>query len=197
MTDETVMTETSDVSTKGLDTAVINDTEEHSEQIPEVPSEAVDNTDVPSTEPELLDETEDQSGIKDEAESLRDEIHSLRQRITELEAERDTQARLIQEVADFAALFPDVDLELIPESVWDSVRKGTPLMASYALYEKRMKAEEARIAKINASNASRSAGVAGKDAAGEYFSPDEVRRMSPSEVHANYSKIKESMKKWI
>ena len=94
-------------------------------------------------------------------------------------------------------LFPDVPVEELPDEVWESVRAGAPLAAAYALYEKKKYAEAKRIAAINAKNASRSPGAAGTDTASEYFTPDEVRRMSRAEVHANYSKIKESMKKWM
>lgn len=145
--------------------------------------------------------TENDGDVKDTeatpAEALKAEILALKEKISELEAERDTQARLVREMSDFSALFPEVDVKCIPDSVWDQVKSGTPLAASYALYEKRIRAEEAKISRINASNATHSAGVAGKDTASEYFSPDEVRKMSPAEVHANYRKIKESMKKWI
>lgn len=129
--------------------------------------------------------------------SLKEEITALKTKISELETQRDTQTRILEELSDFNALFPTVEMEDIPECVWESVKKGTPLIASYALYEKRLAAEEARIAKINAANALRSPGIAGKDTASEYFTPDEVKKMSRSEVHANYSKIKESMKKWM
>ncbi len=150
---------------------------------------------IPTEAEEISDSTptEEDKGI----DALKDEIRSLKEQISALEAERETHSRMLQEVSDFSLLFPDVDLDEIPESVWESVKKGTALSASYALYEKRMDAERARIAKINASNASRSAGVAGKDTANEYFTPEDVRKMSPSEVHANYSKIKKSMSKWM
>lgn len=57
--------------------------------------------------------------------------------------------------------------------------------------EKRQKAEE-----INRRNASRSAGRAGNSTAPEYFSPEEVRAMSQSEIRENYQRIRASMKKW-
>ena len=150
---------------------------------------------IPSETEEISDNAPpaEEEGI----EALKEEILSLKEQISALEAERETHSRMLQEVSDFSLLFPDVELNDVPESVWESVKKGTALSASYALYEKRLRAEEARIAKINASNASRSAGVAGKDTASEYFTPEDVRKMSPSEVHANYSKIKKSMSKWM
>jgi DNA repair exonuclease SbcCD ATPase subunit len=130
-------------------------------------------------------------------ESLLEEIESLKAQISELEKLKHAEARILAEIGDFCALFPDVPVEELPDEVWDSVRKGAPLAASYALYERKKAAEAKRIAQINAKNASRSPGAAGTDTAGEYFTPDEVRRMSRAEVHANYSKIKESMKKWM
>lgn len=146
---------------------------------------------------EALNELNDDKEAVSSSEQLIAEIHKLKDRINELERMKETQSRMLIEVGDFAALFPDVPVESIPEEVWDNVKKGTCLAASYALYEKRMLAESKRIAEINAKNARRSPGIAGKDTADEYFSPDDVRRMSRSEVHANYSKIKESMKKWM
>ena len=128
---------------------------------------------------------------------LKEDIRTLKEQIAELEAAKQAQERMLEEISDFHALFPEADLEAIPEEVWASVKNGQPLAAAYALYQRRAEAEMARIAKINAKNASRSAGIAGKNTAGEYFTPDEVRKMSRAEVHANYSKIKESMKKWM
>lgn len=130
-------------------------------------------------------------------EVLKEEILALRQQISELEETKRAQERMIEEISDLYTLFPEADLEKIPESVWTSVKNGCNLPAAYALYQKRAEAEAERIAKINTENASRSPGIAGKNTAGEYFSPEEVRKMSRAEVHANYSKIKESMKKWM
>ncbi len=141
---------------------------------------------------DLIEKMEESATAKLEAT-----IVELKNKITELEAMRSAQERILEEIGDFTALFPEAKIEDIPESVWESVKSGVSLSASYALYTRRLEAEAARIAQINSANASSSAGKAGKNTANEYFSPDEVRKMSRSEVHANYSKIKESMKKWI
>ena len=128
---------------------------------------------------------------------LQAQIELLKQEIAKLEEFKKAQNRILAEIGDFVALFPDIPIEKIPDTVWESVKQGAPLAASYALYEKRMVAEAKRIEEINAKNARKSPGAAGKDTAGEYFSPEDVRRMSRAEVHANYSKIKDSMKKWM
>ena len=178
MTDETVM----------IDEEVSKI--EETDALPEDAPEAVPETELP-------DAAEIQAAPEESIEFLRQQISDLKSQISNLEAMRDTQTRVLEELADFRDLFPEVEINAIPESVWESVKKGTPLIASYALYEKRMEAERARISLINAKNASKSAGIAGINTASEYFSPDEVRKMSRAEVHANYSKIKESMKKWM
>ena len=63
------------------------------------------------------------------------------------------------------------------------------------LAEKTAEGERLRAA-INARNAEQSAGAVTNTTDSGYFSPTEVRKMSPDEVKKNYSMIIESMKKW-
>lgn len=125
--------------------------------------------------------------------SLKAEIDRLR---AELEESRSVNQRVADDISEFHRLFPNVELGSIPDEVRNSVRTGIPLSASYALYEKRLDAERERIEAINRQNAIRSSGAAGKNTPKEYFSPEEVRSMSQSEVRENYKKIIDSMKKW-
>ena len=124
---------------------------------------------------------------------LRGEVERLR---AELQSVRKTEARVNADVEEFRRLFPNADLAGLPEEVTDGVRAGTPLSASYALYERRIAAERERAEAVNRQNAFRSSGAAGKNTSREYFTPDEVRAMSQSEVRDNYTKIVESMKRW-
>ena len=150
----------------------------------------------------VIDETLETEVVNTETEpvesieSLREIIFDLQSKISSLEAERKAQERILEELGDFNSLFPNVSIDEIPESIWESVKKGSSLAASYALYEKRKLAEAKRIEQINSNNAAKAAGIAGTHAANEYFSPDEVRKMSRSEVHANFAKIRKSMEKW-
>lgn len=163
-------------------------------------ADAEENTDhLPDEEPIVEKEIDGELESAAEATiaSLLEEISTLKEQIAKLEALKQTEARILAEIGDFVALFPDVPVEELPDEVWESVRAGAPLAASYALYERKRAAKAKRIAAINQKNASRSPGAAGTDTASEFFTPDEVRRMSRAEVHANYSKIKESMKKWM
>ena len=156
-------------------------------------NEADLSTDQKASQPEGAETiTQDEESIS----FLKETINSLKSKISELEKARDTQERILCELGDFSSLFPNVSIDDIPECVWDSVKKGTSIAASYALYEKRTEAERIRREQINSLNASKSAGIAGKDTANEYFSPEEVKKMSRAEVHANFAKIRRSMQKW-
>ena len=177
--------------------------EELSEE-PEVESSEEDTVPFTPEKAEAADADKEPAADENELEAdmqtidaLKAEIEHLKEQIEKLEELKRSQNRILAEIGDFVSLFPEIPIEEIPDTVWESVKQGAPLAASYALYEKRMVAEAKRIAEINAKNAKKSPGAAGKDTAGEYFSPEDVRRMSRAEVHANYSKIKDSMKKWM
>ena len=177
--------------------------EELSEE-PEVESSEEDTVPFTPEKAEAADADKEPAAEENELEAdmqtidaLKAEIEHLKEQIEKLEELKRSQNRILAEIGDFVSLFPEIPIEEIPDTVWESVKQGAPLAASYALYEKRMVAEAKRIAEINAKNAKKSPGAAGKDTAGEYFSPEDVRRMSRAEVHANDSKIKDSMKKWM
>ena len=143
------------------------------------------------TEVEELNAQQAETGSEDisEIERLRTENEALR-------AELENARRLEAELADFTDIFPDQDIRAIPDEVWQSVAKGNSLSAAFALYERKKIDLQKRAEQINQLNAYRSAGQAGSNTVREYFSPDEVRAMSQSEVRANYKRIIESMKKW-
>ena len=56
--------------------------------------------------------------------------------------------------------------------------------------------EHQKLNDVNRANAMNSSGSIGNKTGAEFFTPDEVRAMSQSEVRANYQRIIESMKKW-
>ena len=142
---------------------------------------------------ESCEDDETQSALLPSVEELHAELARLR---AELEETKSLHARMAAELGEFQALFPEVSVSALPESIWEQVRSGIPLAASYALYEKKCILHREHAAKINMQNAKKASGAAGKDTPAEYFSPDEVRAMSQSEVRKNYQKIMESMKKW-
>ena len=151
---------------------------------------------ISQTEPETVFEaeaSEESISAETNVKELLAEIERLHGLLDEKERE---QTRILSELGDFNRLFPDIAIKNVPKAVWQQVERGIPLCAAYALYEKQEALMSFRAKETNEKNARTSAGVAGKDTAGEYFSPEEVRAMSQKEVHENYSKIKNSMKYW-
>ena len=136
----------------------------------------------------------------DTAESKTDELDALRAEIAELKealSKKSAEADMIKgQLGEFSALFPNVSPEDIPEEVWESVAVGDSLAAAYALYHRKEQLRRNHVRELNNKNAELSTGKVGVDSAKEYFTPNDVRAMSRSEVRANYSKILDSMKKW-
>ena len=144
------------------------------------------------TEPSLP-EVEDDIPDLTEVLALRAELDSLKR---ELEENRAFYSRLDGECAEFSSLYPDVSIISLPDTVWQSVKKGVPLSAAYALEVRRAEVKAQRARQVNRDNSEMSSGALGNDNRNSFFSPAEVRAMSAAEVRANYSKIIESMSKW-
>ena len=144
------------------------------------------------TEPSLP-EVEDDIPDLTEVLALRAELDSLKR---ELEENRAFYSRLDGECAEFSSLYPDVSITSLPDTVWQSGKKGVPLSAAYALEVRRAEVKAQRARQVNRDNSEMSSGALGNDNRNSFFSPAEVRAMSAAEVRANYSKIIESMSKW-
>jgi hypothetical protein len=168
-------------------------------------TEAEENYTVP--EPETQDMnissdtvTDSEAEAQPQENSVEEELKNLREQVKELSAQlvqkQEEAERVCAQINDFYSLFPSTSLESIPDTVWESVKQGNSLAAAYAIYHRRLELKQAEANKINTKNAALSAGNAGQNTASEYYTPQEVRAMSQSEVRANYQKIIESMKKW-
>lgn len=141
-------------------------------------------------------ETSPEQGVD---EPTPDETAVLQARIRELEeqiaAREQLSDRIGRECSEFETYFPEISLQRVPDEVWGQVREGVPLSAAYALYEKKQQRQMANAQRIGQRGSSMTAGLV--DAAGdEYFSPSQVRAMSPREVRQNYDRIFESMRHW-
>ncbi len=140
--------------------------------------EAVDN-DAPDTQSDLI------SQLQAQISDLKGQIEARAQKADRISAE-------LERLFD---LFPDADTASLPDDVWEDVRRGNSLAGAYAMYARRASLKKFHTDAINERNAKQSAGRI-DGSSGEYFTPDEVRAMSQSEVHANYKKILKSMPKW-
>lgn len=158
--------------------------EENIENIPE--------DEIVESEGEIV-EPEEISNGSDEVASLKAEVESLK---AELAESRALYQRLEGECAEFSSLYPDVPLATLPDSIWQSVKKGVPLAAAYALEERRASLAAKRAAEVNKENRDRSSGALNSDTYNDFFSPAQVKAMSAAEVRANYTKIINSMSKW-
>ncbi len=164
----------------------------------ELPSETefIEEADIPEDLPvaeESASDTSDTRSEIDEVQTLKNEINELRRQLDERQGYFD---RMSREIGEFSSLFPEKALSEIPDSVWNEVRSGIPLAASYALYEKKLDASRERAEKVNQKNKESSTGAIGRTAVEGFFTPDEVRAMSREEIKKHYPKIIESMKKW-
>ena len=179
---------------------MINDETVVTEEMLDVP----DNTTSPTEEPVENVTAEDNAvpdeaseapspDEKDELELLRTELGTLRQ---EIEEKKKIFERMSREIGEFSEIFPERNVSDIPDSVWESVKGGIPLAAAYALYERKNALRADAASRINERNGSISTGPVGRASTENFYTPDEVRKMSRAEVKQNYSKILESMKKW-
>ena len=127
------------------------------------------------------------------ADRLGRELEALKAEIGKKEEEN---SRMLSEYSEFSELFPDVALDSVSESVWENVKRGVPLAAAYALYDRKQYISERDAQTANEKNRANSAGAVGGTSGEEYYSPAEVRAMSREQIRANYDKITASMKKW-
>ena len=125
---------------------------------------------------------------------------SLLAKIAELEALIERQNTLFErrraELAEFAKIFPNINADSLPDDVIRQNEGGIPLAAAYALYEKIRQNELNAALENNKKNAeSLNTSVCG-GVCEPYFSAEEVKRMSSSQVKENFSYIKRSMMHW-
>ena len=150
-------------------------------------------SDAPSNETPIKNENSDTAEM---VEALKKTVKELQDELAAYKSAAAHQEAITKQINEFSELFPDVSVRTIPDEVWENVKQGNSLAAAYSVYERKISEAARRIEQINAQNAKKSAGAAGKNLNQEFFSADDVRKMSPSEVRANYAKIRRSMEKW-
>ena len=149
-------------------------------------------SDDPVQDPDPVASTNLAEDPEDRVEQLRSELNRLR---AEIAARDEALQRMGTECEEFRELYPDVSLSILPDSVWEDVRRGIPIAAAYALAERKQALTAQKAAVCNQTNTLRSAGRLAPTES-DYFSPSEVRAMTQREVRANYQKIMRSMQKW-
>ena len=137
-----------------------------------------------------------ESTNSDEISLLRDELNVLRQELSRRDEQERAHARMNAELSDFADYFPETELHSIPDEVWERVKNGASLAAAYALFLRKSEREKKKIGDFNANNRRMSAGSLLNGEGERYYSPAEVKKMTPAQVRANYDDIMASMKHW-
>ena len=157
-----------------------------------------------NTENELMNNENELVDDEDVSQELIEELNSkklqLENEISQLEGElerkREETDRKAREYSEFKELFPHVELSELSPEVLAMVGGGVPLCAAYALYEKRLSVKNEAVAAHNNATRQGGFGSVGQGTEEEFYTPDEVRAMTQSEVKRNYQKILRSMKNW-
>jgi hypothetical protein len=132
-------------------------------------------------------------------EEIIDELENARMlkkenRLSKKQSELSENIR--NEAKRFKEVFPDVNPQDIPDSVWDTVAEGIPLLYAYALYTITEKLDSDYAGKVNNENSSRAAIKTGDGETEPSFTKEQVEAMSPKEISKNYKGILKSISKW-
>ena len=146
--------------------------------------------------PENTETLEENSSRDDEISALKNELEGLRAELRKREETERAQSRFLGEIAEFEQYFPEVDIHSIPDEIWKRVKGGSSLASSYALFLRSREIEKKKIGDFNEKNRRMSAGSLMRGEGEKYFSPSEVRKMTPAQVRSNYDDIVASMKHW-
>ena len=146
-----------------------------------------------NTSQEDLESEADTEDTNVSVEEMLAELRSLREELLE---KKKAFEKMSRDIGEFEELYPERNVNEIPDAVWERVKSGSPLAAAYALYERKNALRASTAKSANEANSARTTGSIGREVTENFYTPDEVRAMSRSEVRRNYSKIIESMKKW-
>lgn len=139
---------------------------------------------------------QDDPTSSDELIALREKVEELSAQLREREEIDAANARMKEELEEFYEYFPSVDPKSVPDEVWERVKRGASLAATYSLFERKREWEAQRTISHNERMRRMSTGALEAADSDGYYSPDEVRRMTPAQVRKNYDDIVESMRHW-
>ncbi len=132
----------------------------------------------------------------DELSLLKTELEALRMELKSRDEKEKVSSRMLQELSEFQEYFPEVDVRSIPSEIWEQVKNGASLSASFALNLKKLEIERKKVSDFNEKNRRMSAGSITDGEGEKYYSPSEVKKMTPAQVKAHYDDIVESMRHW-
>ena len=147
-------------------------------------------------EDEFGEKMPDLEGIpEDIANELYDARESKKQsRKDERIKKREEQSQA--EISRFRELFPDVNPEEIPDSVWEEVGNGVSLCHAYALYAVTNASLSRYADNVNKRNSERGAAADSQGSTEPVFTKEQVEKMSGKDIKSNYKSILKARKNW-
>ena len=131
----------------------------------------------------------DIEALANEGKGESDELESLRR-------EKALRENLSRELEELMTLFPETDVDEIPDEVWEACPDGKGVCAQYALYLKRQEMKKTVADKKNDENVKSAVPNVKTGEEEAFFTPEQVEKMSRAEVDANWQTILKSMKNW-
>ena len=150
----------------------------------------------------FIEEAEEDSGnafeteALDEVSLLKNELETLRLELKSRDEREEMNSRMLKELNEFQEYFPEVDIRGIPDEIWEKVKNGASLSASFALNLRKIEIERKKVNDFNEKNRRMSAGSLIQGDGEKFYSPSEVKRMTPAQVKAHYDDIVASMRHW-
>lgn len=132
----------------------------------------------------------------DEISLLKNELEALRLELKSRDEREEMNSRMLKELNEFQEYFPEVDIRAISDEVWEQVKNGASLSASFALNLRKIEIERKKVNDFNEKNRRMSTGSLIQGDGENYYSPSEVKRMTPAQVKAHYDDIVASMRHW-
>ena len=137
-----------------------------------------------------------ETGALDEVSLLKNELETLRLELKSRDEREEMNSRMLKELNEFQEYFPEVDIRAISDEVWEQVKNGASLSASFALNLRKIEIERKKVNDFNEKNRRMSAGSLIQGDGEKFYSPSEVKRMTPAQVKAHYDDIVASMRHW-
>ncbi|MCL2518987.1 MAG: hypothetical protein FWF15_10535 [Oscillospiraceae bacterium] len=126
---------------------------------------------------------------------MEENVLTTEELLNQLEAYKQSEKNLAEE-KEFRELYPDVEIEDLPDEVSGHTDEGLPLAAAYALYERKQFMANKKADKVNLENAQKSPGNIKHDGTNDgTFTFEQIKKMSADEVRRNYDSIIASLEK--
>lgn len=119
------------------------------------------------------------------------------QELEMLREENQQKEKVSKELDRLWEMFPEVRMEDMPDEMWTLVENGESLLGAYCITLMKKQLELQSAQQKNTENSMKTPPpVKNGGEAKEYFTREQVSKMTREQVRKNYSKIVDSMKYW-